>query len=312
VPVVVPVPDLFSILPALVQGVTMFRPLRACLLLVLASCGASMAGDAGPRSASPSAPYAGVPVAADSAGPSYESHTAVPAPAPSPYRGDVAVDRPAPDERPGLGTTWGEAVWSPVTTRPFERATRDPWAAAVIHYNDEDGVRAHAAYVGGSLAPLETFVGDGSIGIALVGDGGELLPGVRAGGRNLVVGADGARYRIVVRNGTSARFEIVASVDGLDVIDGKPASPSRRGYLVDPHGVLVIDGFRQTSSEVAAFRFGAVAESYAARTSGDNNVGVVGVAVFAEKGAVWTPAELGRRDQADPFPARTYATPPSY
>jgi hypothetical protein len=61
---------------------------------------------------------------------------------------------------------------------------------------------------------------------------------------------------------------------------------------------------------VAAFRFGAVGESYAAKTSGDRNVGVVGVAIFAEKGAVWTPAELQRRDTADPFPARGYATPP--
>ena len=35
--------------------------------------------------------------------------------------------------------------------------------------------------------------------------------------RPLIVGEDGARYRIAVRNGTTARFEIVASVDGLDV-----------------------------------------------------------------------------------------------
>lgn len=286
------------------------------LLLLLAGCGSTMAGGMQKSSGPPPTPYAGVPTAADSAPPpasrgSYDSHTSVPAP--SPYGGgggDIAIDQPAPDTRPGLGTTWGESIWSPVTTRPFERSTPSPWAVAVLHYNDEEGVRAHAAHVGGTIAPLETFVGDGSIGISLVGDGGDLLPGVRANGRNLVVGDDGARYRLVVRNATSARFEVVASVDGLDVIDGQPASPERRGYLVDPHGVLVIDGFRQTESEVAAFRFGKVAASYAARTSGDANVGVIGVAIFAEKGAVWTPAELDRRDQADPFPARTYATPP--
>jgi hypothetical protein len=284
-------------------------------LLLLAGCGASMAGGTQkPASTAPSAPYAGTPVAADHAPPSrsYDSHVSVPPP--SSYSGarggDIAIDQPAPDDRPGLGTTWGESIWSPVTTRPFERSSVSPWAIAAIHYNDEDGVRAHAVHVGGTIAPLETFVGDGSIGISLVGDGGDLLPGVRASGRSLVVGDDGDRYRLVVRNATSARFEVVASVDGLDVIDGQPATPERRGYLVDPHGVLVIDGFRQTEAEVAAFRFGRVASSYAARTSGDANVGVIGVAIFAEKGAVWTPAELDRRDQADPFPARTYATPP--
>ena len=55
---------------------------------------------------------------------------------------------------------------------------------------------------------------------------------------------------------------------------------------------------------------GAVADSYAAQTSGDRNVGVVGLAIFSERGAVWTPAELGRRDSADPFPNRGYAMPP--
>jgi len=125
-----------------------------------------------------------------------------------------------------------------------------------------------------------------------------------------VIGEDGARYRIVVRNGTTARFEVVASVDGLDVIDGHQADPNRRGYIVDPHGVLVIDGFRTSDDAVAAFRFGKVADSYAAQTTGDRNVGVVGLAIFSERGAIWTPAELGRRDSADPFPNRNYAMPP--
>jgi hypothetical protein len=114
----------------------------------------------------------------------------------------------------------------------------------------------------------------------------------------------------VVHNATAARFEVVASVDGLDVIDGRPADPNRRGYIVAPHGVLTIDGFRRSSDAVAAFRFGRVADSYAAQTTGDRNVGVVGMAIFAERGAGWTPRELHRRDTADPFPQRGYAPPP--
>jgi hypothetical protein len=131
-----------------------------------------------------------------------------------------------------------------------------------------------------------------------------------------VVGEDGARYRIVIRNATTARFEVVASVDGLDVIDGHPANPERRGYIVDPHDSLVIDGFRTSDRDVAAFRFGKVADSYAARTSGDRDVGVIGLAIFAERGATWSHEprydrdEVERRDTADPFPGRGYAQPP--
>lgn len=227
----------------------------------------------------------------------------------------AAIDRrssiaePAPD-RPGLGTSWGEAVSAPISFSPFVRASSGPWAEVLLHYNDQQGAAAHASYLGTYPQPLEVYAGDGSLSVALVDEVGRTLPGYAATNRSLVIGEDGARYRIVVRNGTTARFEVVASVDGLDVIDGHQADPNRRGYIVDPHGVLVIDGFRTSDDAVAAFRFGKVADSYAAQTTGDRNVGVVGLAIFSERGAIWTPAELGRRDSADPFPNRNYAMPP--
>ncbi|MBK7074160.1 MAG: hypothetical protein IPH44_17840 [Myxococcales bacterium] len=248
-------------------------------------------------------------VATTSAPPGPRTGVAMAPPAPPPpslTEANVAVPGPTPaappDERPGLATTWGETTWSPITTTPFVRAGAAPWATAVLRYNDRDGVAAHAAYVGASLAPLAVDVGAGDVAVSLIDDGGAILPGVVAGGRNLVAALDGARYRIAIANRTTARFEVVASVDGLDVIDGQPAGFDRRGYVVEPGAELIIDGFRQSASEVAAFRFGKVAASYAARTAGDANVGVVGVALFAERGAVWTPAELERRDRADPFP----------
>ena len=177
----------------------------------------------------------------------------------------IAEAQPVP-ERPGLGTTFGEQVYAPISFTPFVRASSSPWADVALHYNDADGVDAHAQYLGTRPQPLEIYAGDGSLSVALVDDAGRTLPGLQASGRTLIAGADGERYRILVRNATTARFEIVASVDGLDVIDGKPADPNRRGYIVDPHDVLVIDGFRTSDANVAAFRFGKVADSYAAKT----------------------------------------------
>ncbi|HEX7836260.1 MAG TPA: hypothetical protein VF469_02290 [Kofleriaceae bacterium] len=227
--------------------------------------------------------------------------------------GHAAVPGPAPEvARPGLGTSWGESVSSQIAFAPFERATAAPWAELAFHYNDAEGVMAHARHLATRPAPLEVHAGDGALSVALVDDAGRALPGFTAGGRTLIVGEDGQRYRIAVRNATMARFEVVASVDGLDVIDGQPADPDRRGYLVDPHGELTIDGFRTSDEAVAAFRFGKVADSYAAQTSGDRNVGIIGLAIFTERGAAWTPAELNRRDTADPFPQRGYAAPPRW
>ena len=260
--------------------------------LVLAACGGGKAAYA--------PAYGGAQVAGGEA-PAYE-------PA-APSHAAVTQTEPVPD-RPGLGTTYGESVYAPISFAPFIRSSHHPWAEVLLHYNDEAGAAAHAQYLGAQLRPLEVYAGDGSLSVALVDEAGRTLPGLAANGRTLIVGADGERYKIVVRNATTARFEVVASVDGLDVIDGKPADPNRRGYIVDPHDELVIDGFRQSDSNVAAFRFGRVADSYAARTSGDRNVGVVGLAIFSERGAVWTPAEVQLRDTADPFPSRGYAMPP--
>ena len=53
-------------------------------------------------------------------------------------------------------------------------------------------------------------------------------------------------------------------MDGLDVLDGKEAAFEKRGYLIDPHGELQIEGFRQSTDSVAAFRFGSVQECFSA------------------------------------------------
>ena len=103
-------------------------------------------------------------------------------------------------------------------------------------------------------------------------------------GRMYVLGSPGQRYTIRVNNPTARRVEAVISVDGLDVIDGRPANYRRkRGYVVPAHGSLNIDGFRVSTSHVAAFRFSSVANSYAGRKGKARNVGVVGVAIFAER-----------------------------
>ena len=156
-----------------------------------------------------------------------------------------AVPAPVVD-RPGLGTSWGETVARRSTARSSARAP--PVGRARFHYNDAEGVLAHARYPAPRPAPLEIYTGDGALSVALIDNDGRALPGFTAGGRTLIMGEDGERYRIVVRNATAARFEIVASVDGLDVIDGKPADPNRRGYIVAPHDVLVIDGFRTSDA----------------------------------------------------------------
>jgi hypothetical protein len=239
---------------------------------------------------------------------SYESHAEADSAAPAEEGGAYEGEAPAPD-RPGLGTEFGESVRSSVTSTPFVRAGTEPFASVALHYNDADGIEAQARYRGAGLAPISAHTPYGGISMAVVGEGGDVLPGFAAEGRTYVVGHAGERYLIRITNDTGGRFEVVGSVDGLDVIDGRAAAYGKRGYIVHPYSSLTIDGFRTSDDTVAAFRFAAVRDSYAARTGDDRNVGVIGLAFFAEEGSRWTTDELARRESADPFPAR-YSIPP--
>lgn len=271
---------------------------------------ASMVQEAG--NASPAPPS--TPVAS---GAQKSSSAADMAPA-GPPRGEMARSRspePPPEARPGLGTAWGETRQSATTTAPFLRDDGNrPFGTATIWYNDREGANAMARAsdyrnIDRSVVPVL----GGALTVSVRGENGYVLPGFMGGGRQYVVGEPGQRYTILVQNNTNYRFECVASVDGLDVIDGRPADFTKRGYLVAPYGTLEIDGFRQSADAVAAFRFSSVRGSYSARSGqGDRNVGVVGVAFFNERGTnpTWTQEEINRRHNADPFPGR-YATPPS-
>lgn len=230
-------------------------------------------------------------------------------------------------ERPGLGTEFGESRYSPVRDVPFERASSSPLFVGSIHYNDARGADAQRDRLLRRHYPGEpiwrSYAGNrpipwSGVTVSIVDEGGSPLPAYHLANHVLVVGSAGQRYSILVENNTGQRFELVASVDGQDVVDGHSASLDKRGYVVDAFHRVRIDGFRTSMNDVAAFRFGSVRGSYAARTSefGDRNVGVIGVALFGERGApapVYGPDlddEARRREAADPFPGRFSPPPP--
>jgi len=98
-----------------------------------------------------------------------------------------------------------------------------------------------------------------------------------------VEGRAGSEYEIELRNQTYQRVEAVLSVDGLSVIDGKPAGSQSRGYLVEGRGSIRIPGWMLDNLNVAKFAFSASQQSYAAQTSDGRNNGVIGAMVFREK-----------------------------
>lgn len=127
---------------------------------------------------------------------------------------------------------------------------------------------------------------------------GAALPVHEKDGRQYVVGAPGHEYALRIRNLSGGRILAVTSVDGVNVITGDTASPAQSGYVIDPWGSVEIAGWRKSMSRTAAFFFTKHANSYAARTGRPFDVGVIGVAVFAER-TVRPSVGIG-----DPYPRR--------
>jgi len=111
---------------------------------------------------------------------------------------------------------------------------------------------------------------------------GQRMPTWTHQGRLYVAGTPGEKYSVLVTNKTGARVLTVVSVDGVNAITGETAAPGQSGYVLDPWGSVDVSGWRKSMSEVAAFLFTALPDSYAARTDRPDNVGVIGVAVFRE------------------------------
>ena len=144
---------------------------------------------------------------------------------------------------------------------------------------------------------------------------GRTIPVHRYDGRLYAAGEPGHRYAIRVTNRSGERVLAVVSVDGVNVVTGETANPGQSGYVLDPWQSTTINGWRKNMSEIAAFNFAPLPESYAARTGRPDDVGVIGVAVFEEQR--YYPAyddeiALSKRERAaEPYASAPAAAPPS-
>jgi hypothetical protein len=137
-----------------------------------------------------------------------------------------------------------------------------------------------------AAAPSTTRAGS-LVDLAVVDrDTGETLRTYSHHGKIYVAGMPGHRYSVRMANRTGGRVLTVLSVDGVNAITGQTASPNQSGYVLSPWESAEIAGWRKNDDEIAQFNFTALPDSYAARTGRPANVGVIGVAVFAER-VVW-------------------------
>ena len=211
-----------------------------------------------------------------------------------------------------LGTQWGEGIESRLQTVDLRRVSSEPLFQHTLSYSEASGE---------GRAVREIMLAKGRIGLTVLRDGNEPWSIYLDGASGHLQGKKGERYVLQYRNYSKQTiYEIVTTVDGLDVLNGQPGSIRNHGYVLKPGEILQVEGFRKSRKEVAAFRFAEVDDAYAANTKRGAvaNVGVIGTAVFElydpNKKNKAAPADSPNAFPGDGKPADDprYASPPEY
>lgn len=198
-----------------------------------------------------------------------------------------------------LGTKWGDEVSSHVTQIDLKRLSNNPVDETQIRY-------ASKQFSGRSINSISLAAG--KISFSVIDDRGRILPLYRDGQTYYLSANDGQSYQLRYSNTSQQTFEIVASVDGLDVLDGSQASRSKSGYVLRPFSSFAIEGFRKSNSAVASFTFSKPQDAYATNNSSGSiqNTGVIGTVVYELKAPKYYPMKKNNDGYApapNAFPA---------
>ena len=113
----------------------------------------------------------------------------------------------APQDRPGLGTKWGETRHSTSGSTTFVRAEpAQPLATAEIFYNDREGIEVTAtASEFRRVWPVLRGPAASLIAIGLKDQSGRFLPGLIVSDQWFVIGEESRRYAIAQPGGGAVR-----------------------------------------------------------------------------------------------------------
>lgn len=101
-------------------------------------------------------------------------------------------------------------------------------------------------------------------------------------GLTYIEAKEGTEFSIEVKNHHYGRVVAIISVDGIDVVDGKPATSKSRGYILNGTSAETIRGYRRSQDEIAAFKFTNAQGSYAADKGAGQNNGIIAVKFVGE------------------------------
>lgn len=107
-------------------------------------------------------------------------------------------------------------------------------------------------------------------------------------GSTYIEAKEGSEYSIKIKNEQLGRKLAVITVDGVNVISGKPhVEGDTQGYIIDGFASIDIKGFRKDLDSVGAFKFCNKGKSYCNEKGLKGNNGVIGVKLYREHFNAW-------------------------
>ena len=112
-----------------------------------------------------------------------------------------------------------------------------------------------------------------------------------------IEGREGNNYTIELTNRSNVCSLFILSVDGLDVLEGKPAGLNSQGYVIPAGNTVSVPGWKVNDQQAAEFYFSRSRESYVNSIGGSTaNTGVIGAMVFSEY-SLFTTTSLTNNNQ---------------
>ena len=128
------------------------------------------------------------------------------------------------------------------------------------------------------------------IEVSILSDGKGSLPEYPVKGdashyRAYLQASNNDRYRIRIANNTDQRVGVVIAVDGRNIISGQKSylQNTERMYILDAHASAEYEGWRSGQNQTNRFYFTEAADSYAAAWGDNSAMGVIAMAVYAER-----------------------------
>jgi hypothetical protein len=121
-------------------------------------------------------------------------------------------------------------------------------------------------------------------------------------GLTFIEAKEGTEFSIEVKNHQSGRVVAIVSVDGIDVVDGKPATSKSRGYILNGHSAETVNGYRRSQDQIATFKFTNSEGSYATDKGSGQNNGIIAVKFVGEAYAYARALNVVQPPRPSPWP----------